>query len=194
MISSKEELKEYLAQDAAANWRSTTKARLFGGDEVWRFIIELRKKEYYSSFSKKRRILMAIPILINKFRYRKYSNICVFTIPPNVSKKGLSLPHRGNIVINTTAEIGENCRIHQGVTIGSTSGSRESAKIGNNVFIGSGAKLIGDITIADDVAIGANAVVTHSIYEKGTTWGGIPAKKISDNNSHSNLCPKLFES
>lgn len=136
---------------------------------------------------------MALPILINKIQYKRYSNICVFTIPINVSEKGLALPHRGHIVINSTAKIGENCRIHQGVTIGSTSGSKNSAQIGNNVFIGSGAALIGDITIADDVAIGANAVVTHSIHEKGTTWGGVPARKISNNNSHSQLCPKLFE-
>lgn len=192
MITSKKEYFEYLAQDAKANWRSTIKPRLVG-DEIWKFIIQLRKKEYYSSFSKTKRIAMAIPILINKILFRKYSNICVYTIPLNISGKGLALPHRGTIVINSTCRIGENCRIHQGVTIGSTSGSRDSAKIGNNVFIGSGAQLIGDITIADDVAIGANAVVTHSIDECGTTWGGIPAKKISGNNSHSQLCPKLFE-
>lgn len=192
MITSKREYLEYLEQDAKANWRDTIRPR-FVGDEVWKFIIQLRKKEYYSSFSKTKKIAMAIPIFINKILFRKYSNICVYTIPLNISGKGLALPHRGTIVINSTARLGENCRIHQGVTIGSTSGSRDSAKIGNNVFIGSGAQLIGDITIADDVAIGANAVVTHSINECGTTWGGIPAKKISGNNSHSQLCPKLFE-
>lgn len=106
--------------------------------------------------------------------------------------KGLSLPHKGTIVINTTAQIGENCRIHEGVTIGSTNGSKIAATIGNNVFIGSGAKIIGDIHIADDVAIGANAVVVKSIYESGTTWAGNPARKVSDNNSHSNLAPGLF--
>lgn len=192
MITSKEEYREFLKRDAIANWRETTKAKVYG-DEVWKFIIQLRKKEYYSSFSKMKRIIMAVPILVNKIPFRKYANICVFTIPLNIAEKGLALPHRGCIVINSTAKIGENCRIHQGVTIGSTNGSKQAAKIGNNVFIGAGAKLIGDITIADDVAIGANAVVTHSIYEKGTTWGGCPARKISNNNSHSQLCPKLFE-
>ena len=86
-----------------------------------------------------------------------------------------------------------NCRIHEGVTIGSTSGSKQAAIIGNNVFIGSGAKIIGAITIADDVAIGANAVVVKDILEPGTTWAGNPARKISDRNSHSNLAPKLFQ-
>jgi serine O-acetyltransferase len=72
------------------------------------------------------------------------------------------------------------------VNIGSTNGSK-APKLGNNVFIGTGAKIIGDITIADNVAIGANAVVVKSITEPGTTWGGIPAKKISDHDSRSNM-------
>lgn len=43
---------------------------------------------------------------------------------------------------------------------------------------------LGNIVIADDVAIGANVVVVKSITEAGTTWAGVPARKISDNNSH----------
>ena len=56
--------------------------------------------------------------------------------------------------------------------------------LGANSFIASGAKILGAIVIADDVAIGANAVVVKSITESGTTWAGVPARKISDNNSH----------
>ena len=51
---------------------------------------------------------------------------------------------------------------------------------------------MGDITIADDVAIGANAVVIRSITEPGTTWAGVPARKISNHSSRSNLHPDLF--
>lgn len=101
--------------------------------------------------------------------------------------EGLSLPHYGSIVIGQHAKIGKFCRIHEGVTIGATNGSDNCATIGDNVFIASGVKIIGDISIASDCAIGANAVVTKDIISPGTTWGGIPAKKISDNNSHSNL-------
>ena len=60
------------------------------------------------------------------------------------------------------------------------------------MFLGSGAKVIGDIQIADDVAIGANAVVVRSITEPGTTWAGVPARKISGKSSHENLNPRLF--
>ena len=90
-------------------------------------------------------------------------------------------------MVNPQAKVGINCRIHEGVNIGATNGSDKAPIIGNNVFIATGAKIIGDITIANDVCIGANAVVTKSITEPGTTWGGVPAKKISNNNSHSNL-------
>ena len=38
-----------------------------------------------------------------------------------------------------------------------------------------------------DIAIGANAVVVKDFNKSGITIGGVPAKKISDNNSHSNL-------
>ena len=191
MINSKEEYREYIERDAIANWRTTTKCKIFG-DEVWKFIIQLRKKEYYTSFSGMKKMIMLPAIVWNKYLFRRYSNLCGFTIPINVCEKGIALPHRGTIVINTTARIGENCRIHQGVSIGSTNGSKKSAIIGKNVFIGSGAQIIGEVIIEDDVAIGANAVVTRSILEKVTTWGGIPAKKISDKNSHMNLCPGLF--
>ena len=42
---------------------------------------------------------------------------------------------------------------------------------------------------ADNVAIGANAVVVNSITEKCTSWGGVPAKKISNKGSSSNVIP-----
>lgn len=158
------------------------------------FIRTLRKKEYYENadLNTIARFLLFLAIVINKILFLKYSLKSGHTIPTNVCNKGLGLPHRGNTVINTTAEIGMNCRILEGVTIGSTGGSRQAAVIENNVFIGSGAKIIGDISIANDVAIGANAVVVRTITEPGTTLAGVPAKRISNKNSHSNLAPELM--
>ena len=46
-----------------------------------------------------------------------------------------------------------------------------------------GVKVIGPVTVADGVCLGANAVVTKTIDEENTTWGGVPAKKISDEGS-----------
>ena len=71
-------------------------------------------------------------------------------------------------------------------------GGNAAATIGDNVFIGTGAKIIGDITIANDVAIGAGAVVTKDILEAGITVAGVPAKKVSDHNSHSFIDPRVI--
>ena len=98
-------------------------------------------------------------------------------------------------------DIGNDVKITEGVTIlthgydwavlkrvyGDVIGSAGNVKIGNNVFIGSGARIIGKVNIASDIAIGANAVVVKDFNKSGITIGGVPAKKISDNNSHSNL-------
>lgn len=190
MIQTKRDLHEYLCSDAIANSRTSMKPRLFG-DEIWKYIIALRKAEYYTNrtgLSGK----LTLPLrFYYKFRLHHLGMKLGYSIPVNVIGKGLALVHYGTVVIAKGAKIGENCRIHEGVTIGATNGSRKAAVIGNNVFLASGAKIIGDVEIADDVAIGANAVVTSSIREKGTTWGGIPARKISDHDSGSNLCSCL---
>ena len=180
MITSKKELKQFLQLDAKVNSRVRLKPKIFG-DEIWKYQICLRKLEYYTNTNK------LLSKLFYKFRFHKYSIMLGFEIPINVCDMGLSLPRRGPIIISKGAKIGKCCRIHEGVTIGATNGSNKAATISDNVFISTGAKIIGDVFIASDCTIGANAVVTKSIVEVGTTWGGIPAKKISDNDSHSNL-------
>lgn len=87
--------------------------------------------------------------------------------------------HRGiGCVVHPKAIIGEDCKIFQGVTIGSkwskASCLGEAPHIGNNVMIGAGAVILGDITIGDNSIIGANAVVTHSVPENSLAVG-IPA-------------------
>ena len=190
MITSKAQMKEYLRADAAANLRPSPKARLFG-DTLWKYQHLLRKVDYYGNTA--RGPFGKLRFLICRLRFHNLSVKLGFSVPREVPiGKGFSIAHYGLLVIGKGASIGENCRVHEGVCIGATNGEREAARIGNNVFIGSGAKLIGAITVADDVAIAAGAVVTSSILEPGTTWGGVPARKISDQNSHSNLSPLLF--
>lgn len=192
MIRTKRDLREYLEQDARANGRSSVRARLFG-DEIWKFQRTLRKLEYCCNQRGSKKWLLTPYKVCLKIAYHRLSLRCGFSIPVNTFGKGLAIPHYGTIVVAKKAKVGCFCRIHEGVTIGATNGSDQAAVIGNNVFVGSGAKIIGDVTIADDVAIGANAVVTHSIFEKGTTWGGVPAKKISDCGSRSNLAAFLSD-
>lgn len=86
--------------------------------------------------------------------------------------------------MNGEARIGENCRIHPGVTIGVAGGEDHGApRIGKNACIGQNAVLVGSIEIGDDVAIGANTFVNRSFSENGITIAGIPAKKVSEKGS-----------
>ena len=118
------------------------------------------------------------------FRLQRLELKCGFAVPPNACDKGLNLAHTGTIIISSYASIGENCRIHAGVNIGTAAGTTGQApKIGNNVYIGPGAKIFGPITLADGIAIGANAVVNRDCLEQNATLAGVPAKIINHNGS-----------
>lgn len=190
MITSRKELKECLRKDAVANKRNSIHRRIYA-DDIWKFIWLLRVNEYYSHVNGIKRLMLYPIILLRKFQFYRMSILLNYTIPLNIIGPGLSLAHPGTIVINGNCRIGNNCRIQTGVTLGSTNGNSEAPKLGNNIFLGDGCKLIGDITIADNVQIGANAVVIKDITEKSTTWGGVPARKISNNGSISNLAPAI---
>ena len=93
--------------------------------------------------------------------------------------KGLVIDHGMGVVIGETAEIGDNCTIYQGVTLGGTGkdvGKRHPT-LGNNVLVGAGAKVLGPFTIGDNTKIAANAVVLTEIPENCTAVG-IPAKVV----------------
>ncbi len=91
--------------------------------------------------------------------------------------KGLVIDHGTGVVIGETAEIGDNCTLYQGVTLGGTGkdiGKRHPT-LGNNVLVGAGAKVLGPIVIEDNSKIAANAVVLKDIPENSTAVG-IPAR------------------
>lgn len=97
---------------------------------------------------------------------------------------GMYITHFGGIVVHKEAVIGKNFTISHGVTIGKLHEGEKAGcpRIGNNVYIAPGAKIFGNIKIGDNVVIGANAVVLCDVPDN-ITVGGIPAKKISTNNS-----------
>ena len=189
-ITSKSKLMECLECDAKANYRKSIKPKKFG-DEIWKFIRCMRYLQYYD-YARKKNPFFYIPFLIKRNLFRKEAIKLGFSIHWTTQiGKGFSLPHYGSIVINPSAIIGENFKCHVGVNIGATNGDGRAPIIGNNVYAGPGVKIIGGITIADNVVLGAGAVVIKSIRESGTTWGGVPAKKISDNDSRIHLSPLL---
>ncbi len=92
---------------------------------------------------------------------------------------GLFIDHGMGVVIGETAEIGANCTIYQGATLGGTGkdvGKRHPT-IGNNVMVGAGAKVLGPFTVGDNSKIAANAVVLDTIPPNSTAVG-VPARVV----------------
>ena len=93
--------------------------------------------------------------------------------------KGLFIDHGTGVVIGETAEIGDNCTLYQGVTLGGTGkdvGKRHPT-LGNNVMVGAGAKVLGPFKIGDNAKIASNAVVLEEIPADSTAVG-IPARVV----------------
>ncbi len=99
----------------------------------------------------------------------------------------LVMDHGMGVVIGETTEIGDDCLIYHGVTLGGT--GKETGKrhptIGNNVMIAWGAKVLGPFSVGDNARIAANAVVLSEVPEDATAVG-IPAQivKIAGRATH----------
>ncbi len=180
-IKSKRDYEFYLEADRLALGKNYKKPRLIG-DDIWKFQRLLRQAEYYSNC--RNSLLHKLYLKYILFRFHRMSIRLGFSIPINVFGPGLCIAHRGTIVVNKGARVGENCRIHACTNIGSGRDNIFLApKIGNGVYIGPGAKIFGSVEIADNIAIGANSVVNRSFYERGISIAGVPAKKISNKGS-----------
>ena len=85
----------------------------------------------------------------------------------------LVIDHGSGIVIGETVEIGDDCLIYQGATLGGTgiSQGKRHPTIGNNVMIGSGAKILGPFTVGDNAKIAANSVVLRPVPPNCTVVG-----------------------
>jgi len=89
------------------------------------------------------------------------------------------IDHGMGVVIGETAEIGDDCTLYHGVTLGGTSwekGKRHPT-LGNDVVVGAGAKVLGPILIGNGARIGSNAVVVKPIPE-GATVVGVPGRLV----------------
>lgn len=101
------------------------------------------------------------------------------------------IDHGSGLVIGETAEVGDDCTIYHGVTLGGTSfgkGEKRHPTLGRNVVIGAGAQVLGGFAVGDNAIVGANAVVLNPV-QANTTVVGIPArpvhKKKDDAKNHS---------
>ena len=89
------------------------------------------------------------------------------------------IDHGMGVVIGETAEIGDDCTLYHGVTLGGTSwkAGKRHPTLHNNVVVGAGAKVLGPITLEEGVRIGSNAVVTKNV-ESNSTVVGVPGRVI----------------
>lgn len=93
--------------------------------------------------------------------------------------KGLFIDHGMGVVIGETAEIGDNCTLYQGVTLGGTGkdhGKRHPT-LGSNVLVGAGAKILGPFRVGDNARIAAGAVVLDAVPANATAVG-VPARVV----------------
>jgi serine O-acetyltransferase len=87
--------------------------------------------------------------------------------------EGLFIDHGMGIVIGETAEIGDNCHLYQGVTLGGTSRKREKRHptLRDNAVVGAGAEIIGAVQIGENARIGAGSVVVTNVPSNATVVG-----------------------
>ena len=106
--------------------------------------------------------------------------------PGAVIGRRFFIDHGMGVVIGETAEIGDDCTLYHGVTLGGTTwkkGKRHPT-LGNNVVIGAGAKILGPITLGNDVRVGSNSVVVKSV-DNAQTVVGVPARVLKNSKTQT---------
>lgn len=104
------------------------------------------------------------------------------------------IDHGMGVVIGETAEIGDDCTLYHGVTLGGTQweAGKRHPTLGNGVVVGAGAKVLGPVTLGDGVRVGSNAVLLKDA-PAGTTLVGIPARIVGQRPQISEQQARIAE-
>ncbi len=91
----------------------------------------------------------------------------------------LFIDHGMSIVIGETSEVGDDCTIYHGVTLGGTGKDKNKRHptLGNNVMVGCGSKILGPINIGNNVKIGAGSVILQDVPDNCTIVG-VPGRVV----------------
>jgi len=94
------------------------------------------------------------------------------------------IDHGMGVVIGETAEIGDDCTLYHGVTLGGVSWNKgkRHPTLGKGVVVGAGAKILGPFVVGDGAKVGSNSVVVKAVPE-GATVVGIPARIVEDHTA-----------
>jgi serine O-acetyltransferase len=93
------------------------------------------------------------------------------------------IDHGMGVVIGETAEVGDDCTLYQGVTLGGTSWNKgkRHPTLAPGVVVGAGAKILGPFTVGAGAKIGSNAVVVKEV-PAGATVVGVPGRMVEDSS------------
>ncbi|MBP3223071.1 MAG: serine O-acetyltransferase [Actinomycetaceae bacterium] len=107
--------------------------------------------------------------------------------------KRFFIDHGMGVVIGETTEIGDDCMLYHGVTLGGSSlkAEKRHPTLGNGVVVGAGAKVLGAITLGDNARVGANAVVVRDVPANSTAIG-IPAKNRAREDYRFPIDPSIY--
>lgn len=172
MIKSKSDFKSYLDEDRRANEYRKERPNFFG-NEVWKFLISLRRYEYHLNCMPDG-VLKKVICLLDKLIWHRLSVKTGITIYPNTFEEGLTIWHYGCIVCNGTVRGGKRVTLQCGVNIA------ENVEIGDDCYLAPGVKIAKNVQIPSNCVIGYNSVVTHSLNRANSTYVGIPAKFIKN--------------
>ena len=104
----------------------------------------------------------------------------------------LFIDHGMGVVIGETAEIGNDCTIYHGVTLGGVSWNKgkRHPTLGNHVVVGAGAKILGPIYLGNGAKVGCNAVVVKDVPDNATVIG-IPGRIVESNESKTRTVTQI---
>ena len=111
------------------------------------------------------------------FRAKEKTGIDIH--PAATIGNGIFIDHGVGLVIGETAEIGDNCVLYQGVTLGGT--GKETGKrhptLEEGVMVSAGAKVLGPVRIGEHSKIGAGSVVLKDVPPYSTVVG-VPGREV----------------
>ncbi len=104
------------------------------------------------------------------------------------------IDHGMGVVIGETAEIGDDCTLYHGVTLGGVSWNKgkRHPTLGKGVVVGAGAKILGPLEIGDGAKVGSNSVVVKAV-PAGATVVGIPARLVDSALARSEAARMAFD-
>lgn len=174
MIKTRKELNFYLKADSIMNGLDSKRGLfdclhdyLNGGDRIRRFLIYMRKYDYYSH---KHGFVSKLFHAWYSIKYFRMSMKLGFSISPTSFGYGLVIPHNGTIVVGGKNRIGNYAVLHTSTCIASTNNT-----IGDGLYMSTGAKIVHHVELGDYISIAANSVVNKSCDECGSLLAGAPA-------------------